>query len=455
MRRTMLALLTCLLVAAGCSSERSPSASSPTTEADAPDTSFGDLDSPCGDGDASGATDVGVTDAEIRIGYGDDAGFAALPGGGHEMSDAVHALIGWCNEQGGIDGRTIVGTYYDAKVTEINNAVLQACEDDVFMLVGEGWALDSAQEQTRLGCGLPAFPTYAVSPQFANAPLMVAAQPNPVDRQPVGLARWYADTHPAKAKKVGTVAINFAASIDTREKQKSTWPKVGMGFIGGCDVELQLLGEADYKPFAKRLQDCGAEVVSFIATPHPVFENFLEAADQLGYHPDYLAEGNFYDQQFARWNVRDLARTTYVRIADVPLEHAAENEATADYVRIVRADGGDVSGLGIHAASAFLLWATAVDACGDALTRECVLAEAATIHDWDGGGLAGPADSGGNLPSTCEVVVRLDGTRWVQVFPEQPGTLHCDQENVQAVTGQVVEKVKLGPDRRVHEFEPE
>lgn len=41
---------------------------------------FGDLPSPCGPGTASGATQTGVTDTSITIGYGDDAGFAQSPG---------------------------------------------------------------------------------------------------------------------------------------------------------------------------------------------------------------------------------------------------------------------------------------------------------------------------------------------------------------------------------------
>ncbi|MCU1486865.1 MAG: hypothetical protein JWN67_3611 [Actinomycetia bacterium] len=455
-RRALAALAVCVLIA-GCSSSRDEeetSASTTTTTAAKAANTFGTLKSPCGSGSGGGATDVGVTADAIHIGYGDDAGFAGLPGGGHEMSDAIKAMVKWCNDQGGINGRPIEGTYYDAKITEVNNAITQACSDEVFMLVGEGWTLDSIQEAGRLGCGLPAFPTYGVSPQFTNAPKMAAAAPNPVDLQAVGLVRWYAETHPEKAKKLGSVALNFAASLDTLDKQRSTWPEVGAAFLPGCDVQLQLLGEADYKPFVQKLKVCGAEVVSFIATPYPVFENFLEAADQLGYHPDYLLESNFYDQQFSKWNAKGLGDGVFVRMGDVPLEQADRNDATGDYVRIVRANGGDTSALGIHAASAFLLWATSVEACGADVTRDCVLEHALSIHDWDGGGLSGKADVGENRPSTCGLVVTLDGTSWKQVAPGKAGTFDCNPDNVQPVTGAVVDKVRLGADRRVHQFEP-
>ena len=66
-------------------------------------------------------------------------------------------MISWCNEQGGINGRTVVGKYYDGKITELANVMTEACTQ-TFMLVGEFFALPETGEQTRLGCGLPAVP---------------------------------------------------------------------------------------------------------------------------------------------------------------------------------------------------------------------------------------------------------------------------------------------------------
>src|SRR5204862_7924189 len=86
----------------------------PTTAPAATD--FGTLASPCGHGTAKGATANGVTDTSLTIGYGDDAGYAAAQGLDKEMSDAMKPMIAWCNDQGGINGRTVVGKYYDAKV---------------------------------------------------------------------------------------------------------------------------------------------------------------------------------------------------------------------------------------------------------------------------------------------------------------------------------------------------
>ncbi len=449
MASATVAVLALLSVASGCSSGRSDAEpqSDTTTDTVPSGSTFGTLASPCGPGDASGATDRGVTDTDITIGYGDDAGYVGLPGAGHEMSDAVEALISWCNDQGGINGRQVVGTYYDAKITEVVNVITAACEAETFMLVGEGFVFDTGQEEARLGCGLPAVPAYGTSPAFANGTLTYQPEPNPIDYTQTTLAAWYAKTYPERASKVAAVSANLAASTDTLAKQKSAWPAVGVTFLD-CDQTYNISGEADWKPFVQRLKDCGAEAVSFIGTANPSLENFLEAANQLDYHPDWLQEGNFYEAPFAAWNTNGWADNVYVRYNNVPFEYASQSQAMQDYMTIVEDSGGDISGLGVNAASAFLLWATAAQSCGSTLTRTCVLEELSTTDAWDGGGLSGPADVGANLPSECSLVVKLDGTSWVQANPTEGGTFDCNPDNVQPVTGEVVDRAGLGPDRR-------
>ena len=237
MKRSFLVLLLALgLVAGACSSSRSDDSStqassggSSTTQPapSAENTKFGDLESPCGSGDAKGATDVGVTDDSIQIAFGDDAGYQASPGVSHEASDAMKAFMQWCNDQGGINGRKVVGKYYDGKITDVVNAITNACNDKNFMLVGEAWALDSAQEQTRISCGLPAVPTYSVSADFAMAPLMRVGVPNPVDYIAAGFGANLTTLFPDAVKKVAMVYGNFSATQDTAEKVTiaALWPR--------------------------------------------------------------------------------------------------------------------------------------------------------------------------------------------------------------------------------------
>ena len=146
------------LFVAACGGGRSDTSSgTSSTSKVVSSTDFGTMASPCGQGEAKGATQQGVTDTSITIGFGDDAGYPAAPGLNKEMSDAMRAMIKWCNDQGGINGRQIIGNYRDAAIMNVANVMTEACAQD-FMLVGQGWSLDSAQEQIRVGCKMASVP---------------------------------------------------------------------------------------------------------------------------------------------------------------------------------------------------------------------------------------------------------------------------------------------------------
>ncbi len=172
-----------------------------------PHAKFGTLPSPCGKGHDTGATDKGVTNSTINIAYGDDRGFSGLPGLDQEMGDAVKDMISWCDAQGGIGGRKIVGDYGNAAVTNVGSVVTQECKQD-FMLVGEGFALDGTAEQTRLGCNLAAVPGFTVAPVVANAYEMYQASPNPANASPVSSAYEAEKLFGAKTKKVGRLRLH-------------------------------------------------------------------------------------------------------------------------------------------------------------------------------------------------------------------------------------------------------
>ena len=221
----------------------------PSTSAAPKATTFGTLASPCGPGTATGATDKGVTNTSITIGYGDDAGYAAAPGLDKEMGDAMKAMIAWCNQQGGINGRKIIGNYYDAKLLQIAQVMTQACDDKVFMLVGQGYALDSGQEQIRIGCKLATIAGYSVSTVFANASGMQQPLPNPGDEMTDSAAFQVAKLFPDAVQKAALVYAQYPPTQETRDKEFAAYPKAGWKFLN-CDQVYSITGESDWKPFA-------------------------------------------------------------------------------------------------------------------------------------------------------------------------------------------------------------
>jgi ABC-type branched-subunit amino acid transport system substrate-binding protein len=432
------------LLAVACSSGRSSSSGGSTSTTGAA-TSFGTMPSPCGGGDAKGSTQQGVTDSAVTIGYGDDAGYAAAPGLNKEIADAVKAMIKWCNGQGCINGRQVVGNYYDAKILESNNAMTEAC-GQVFMLVGEGWALDGASEKTRLACSLAAVPTYSVSPEFANAPLMVQPTPNPVDYYDAANAFLLAERFPTQTKKVAILAGDYPGTIDSAEKAKLAYQQAGWQFLD-CDQKYAITGEATYGPIVQKLKDCGAQVVLWSGSPAPIFENVLDAAKQVGFDPIWTSEANNYDSSFAAWNTSGNADNVYVRMTYYPFDQAADHSATQQYLDLIKTNGGSTSLLGAQATAAFLLWAQGAKDCGSTLTSECVLTNLRKVTNYDAGGLQSPTNPGANQPGDCAMVVKLTGTKYEQVLPATIGTQTCDPKYLVKIAGPVVDRAQLDSNR--------
>jgi len=445
------------VTAAACSSSRGGSSSSGATTTAAPSGAttttaaaaanmFGTLPSPCGPGTAKGATEQGVTDTAIHIAYGDDRGFAADPGLNKEMGDAVKAMIKWCNDQGGILGRQVVGDFYDAAITQVNSVMQQACQTD-FMLVGEGWALDEAAEGTRVGCNLVAVPGFAVGPDFDNGPMKYEAVPGPSDYQVASIFFEAAKLWPAQVKKADFFHTTLASATESTLTKNAEEAAAAGWNILNCGVKVNYNGEPDYKPFAEKYQTCGAQLVYYNLTPGPVLYGFLNAMNQLGENPIYATEAADYTTPFAQWNTQGIANQTYTREAFEPIENADIIPAVKTYVDAVKAVGGATDQLGEQAASAFLLWATEANACGSNLTRQCMVNHLSQVHNWTGGGLHAPTDPGGNLPSDCGLIMKLTGSTWAQFYPTTRGQYDCNPEYRFRITNPADWGTTLGPDR--------
>jgi ABC-type branched-subunit amino acid transport system substrate-binding protein len=442
------------VVAAACGSGHG--SASPTTGATTPPTTaatttkFGTLDSPCGSGDAKGATAAGVTDTSITIGYGDDAGYASAPGLDKEMSDAMRAIIPWCNSQGGINGRKVIGNYYDAKVLQVTQAMTQACNDKIFMLVGQGFALDDGQETVRIKCKLSSIPGYAVSTAFAHGSGVEEPIPAAGDEVSASSAFEVAHLFPDAVKKAAFVFAEFPPTRETRDKAAAAYPRAGWTFVN-CDQIYNIVGESDWKPIASNLKACGVDAVVWVGSPDPNMENLLNAAKQIGFAPKaWVTDPNQYTASFAKWNGQNggAGDNVYVRMTGVPFELAGQSPAVKQYMDLVAKSHGSTGLLGEQSTSSFLLWATGVKACGSDVTAKCVLDAVAKQKDWTGGGLHVPTQPGANNAPNCGMLLKLEGAQWVKVVPAGNELFDCKPEYlVTGITTSALKAAKLNANR--------
>jgi ABC-type branched-subunit amino acid transport system substrate-binding protein len=233
-----------------------------------------------------------------------------------------------------------------------------------------------------------------------------------------------AEAFPDAVKKVGVMEPNFPATIDYTQRAKGSYTSVGWEFLD-CTQSYAISGVTDFRPYLQKLKDCGAEVVLTTDTGNNL-QNALDAAEQLDFHPIWMATSAVYTAAFSAWNVNGNADNVYIPNVFVPVEDTRPGTANAAYVDIVTAHGGDVSYTGQQAASAFLLWATAAKACGNDLTRACVMQQLKGVHEWTAGGLSSVQDPGGNLPGECGMVIKVEGTAFVQWQPDAVGEFTCD-----------------------------
>jgi ABC-type branched-subunit amino acid transport system substrate-binding protein len=387
---------------------------------------FGDAPLPCGPapaGETNTASGQGVTATTITIGTGDDRGYQLVPGLNKEMSEGVQDMAKMCNAAGGINGRQVVVKFYDAAILQVQQAMTQACSDKLFMLVGEGWSLDSNQEEIRLGCKLPAVPGYSVSAAFANAPLMYQPVPNPANAVVGITAEQMAKLVPDTITASATLAGNFSATQETRDKVVAAYPKYGFTFLPKSNFEYPITGQTDaeWSTTIKQVKASGAKFLYWSGQCTDI-QKAMRAAKLNGYAPVWQTETNHYEAKCAASNTDGAMNGLYIRMAFTPFEERSSNKAVDDYLKMVAANGQQPTQLGAQSSSAFLLWATAAKACGADLTQTCELTQLSKIHSWTGHGLHAQTDPGANKPPTCGVILQLEGTSYVRIQPKQPNT---------------------------------
>ncbi len=409
-KRSLLALLAVLcLLGAACGRDDDATGGedddgAPTSsEADAPSGgggdeepgAFGTLDEPvCGPGDASGATDQGVTDDAIQVGVLSDADNDFSPGLLQELVDASEAFVAWCNEAGGINGRPIEMVVRDTHIIEAASAVTDACASD-FMLVAGGTAFDGSIFQQRVDCGLPEITS------FHNADDAVGAD---LSLTPVARYKGYLDTtmYRLAADQLGDAIEHFGMiSYDAVGGQAAftdvtppTIAELGYDTVYTANFPTPPATVDNYRPFVEDMSADGVQIFEAIVPPEQMVPVMTTMAD-AGFTPRaVLGNRSQYSSAMIDGNdgLRDIP--TWVESIVYPFEMADENPPTQQFLDIVDAEisgwSGDPKALGVEGFSSWLLWAKAATACGSELTRDCVLEQAARVGEWDGGGITSP-----------------------------------------------------------------
>ncbi len=415
-RQTLAALAVVTgLLAAGCAdrggSENTEAPPAPQVSAATAD--FGDLKNVCGPGNPVAAPAQGVTADEIQVGVLSDVGFSKNP----EFGDAAKVFTSWCNEAGGINGRKLAPTVRDTKFVEVRQRVLEACRED-FALVGGGAGLDHLGVKDRLECLLPEFPGQVIKLENEGSDLQFSVQPG--GHSYLRNAAFYdwllREAYPQSASAVGVlVGDSIKSSGDQRIEFARAW---------GANVVYSDLypatGVSNWVPYAQAIKNKGVKGLVYMGDFRSLAKLEAELTN-LDYKLDWIDTNvNAYGNEFVQLAGSQVL-SAQNNLADLSGIHPIEDGAAPATKQLVDlfakyAPGAKVTIGAVKSFSAWLLFAKSASACGDELTRRCVVEQAAKQTAWTGGGLQAPRDlSAQDSPSTCFKVVKATAEGWKSV----------------------------------------
>lgn len=429
-----------VLVAGACSrsDDATSSGSTSSTAADIPradvkSSTFGDLTDVCQGGKPRGSPAQGVTPTDIDISTFSDPGFAGRPGLNQELFDAAEVFSKWCNDRGGINGRTIVVHERDAALTNVKVQMAKACSED-FMLVGGGAVFDQEGVKTRLECLMPDIAGYVLSPDARGADLTVQPLPNPVDRVGNGLYKYLEKKFPAGANAYGVITADVPSTRAAGDQNKEVVDALGWKKV--YDDVYPSLGPTSWTPYAESLKSAGVKGLIWVGEPE-FLAKLIQAMNNINYSPEFIStNANNYANALIDNAGAALKGNVYTSTPFVPFEGAKPGSATKQYLDAFAEylpDGKARAAYGAQAFSAWLLFAQSVKACGNDVTRKCVYDNAKKVTDWTGGGLHAAQNVRANSVSECMTVVQGTAQGFVRakdlkvndgIFRCAPGDVH-------------------------------
>lgn len=427
-QRILVALLAATLLAAGCSGRSGGAEESPAANAVSSD--FGDLKGVCQPGKSTSSPTQGVTADQIQIGVFTDIGFTKKP----ELVDAAKVFSSWCNDNGGINGRSIEVNIRDSKLMEVRQRMIEACRDD-FALVGGSAALDALGVKERLSCTLPEFPSQVGGTENTGSDLQIgggASANRPYDVYG-GFHQWlYKEAHPNSANALGIIVGDSPLTKVMADRYAEGLPAQGATLIYS-DI-YPSAGVADWTPYAQNIKTKGVKGLIFLGD----FRQLAKLEDVLtgmDYKLDWIdANSNAYQPAFvellgksagAQNNYADLSGTAPLDSANTIVAVKQAKELFAKY-----APGAELTYPAIRALTEWLLFAKAAASCGDNLTRTCLLDAARKETSWTAGGLQAPMNmSSATVPPKCFNAVKATSQGWqVADFKPDNGPYRCDMK---------------------------
>ena len=214
----------------------------------------------------------GISDDVIKIGVIADASAGnAVTGSSESAWLAMRAWAQAVNSTGGLGGRDVEIVLIDSNVFDHRAAIREACERDIFALVGsyalfDGDGVDLLNDES---CRLPDFPAAALSPARRESPVTFVSNPTSNVLGPAGPARFLSERYPQSSAALGTVILDLPVAFYRAQRDIEAATAGGFGFTFQATADV--VGE-DYDALATALLEAGARGIFWSADGQRLLE---------------------------------------------------------------------------------------------------------------------------------------------------------------------------------------
>jgi hypothetical protein len=213
------------------------------------------------------------------------------------------------------------------------------------------------------------------------------------------------------------------------------------GFEVVYDTTYNAQGETSWRSFVNEMKDKGVQVFEMVGEPTNL-SSLMQEMKVSGWYPEVITmQPNMLDLTFEAEAKDTVGGDVYLRSIFPTFDMRDDVPALADYFDLMEThnpDGKYPALLGEQALSSWLMFAKAASACGDDLTRDCLLTEAQGLTDWTAGGLHAPTMPGNSQASTCGALMQLtpEGFKYDETLTApDDGIYNCSPDNVFDLAG--------------------
>jgi ABC-type branched-subunit amino acid transport system substrate-binding protein len=368
---------------------------------------------PCGEGDASGATDIGVTNNSITIATIQDIG-GPRPGLREDNLKAMQAFVRYCNSKGGVNGRELDLVEYDSALLDAFPQYERACEE-TFAIVGEGVIFDDAGAEPIEACQIPTVPAITTTAVRQESQLTFPPAPNPPDRLATGTYEWLKRRFDGVEERAAILCPDTATTQYSCDRVVFAAEEAGFNFVYQGDTEINVV---NWGPFVDQLRQNDVSFLTMVADETNWSGLQREIAAQGLDIPVMYSGAGIYSDAYLE-EAGPAAEDTVVALGVVPLEEANDVPELKRYVRWVKRVDGEPTALGVFGWSAGLLFASALQSLGSDVTREGLVTALQNVHEWDGNGIQAVSDPGGKQPSGCFVQLQVKDGEFERIYPKE------------------------------------